>query len=102
MAGVGGVRLVIVAQVSVRMRMLSDRAVRAGLDDFARRAEREDAPVEHQQPVENLFDAIQIMGRDEHRHPLGDELAHDFIERLFGCRVHSRRRLYSDPNNAHH
>ncbi len=63
MHGVRGVRLVIVPQVSVRVRVLADRAVRAGRDDLARRAEREDAPVEHDQAVEPFVDAVEVMRR---------------------------------------
>ena len=62
MRGVRGVRLVIVPQMAVGMRVLADRAVRPRLDDFARRAEREDAAIEHEQAVEPVVDAIEIVG----------------------------------------
>ena len=50
-------------------------------DHFGRRADREHAAVEHQQPVEPFVDAVEIVGRHDHRHPAGDQFAHDVAQR---------------------
>ena len=81
------------AQMAVGMRVLANRAVRARLDDLARRAEREHAAVEHEQAVEPVVDAIEIVRRHQHRQPAADELAHDLAQRFFRRRVDAGRRF---------
>ena len=75
------------------MRVLANRGVRTRLDYLARRAEGEDAPVEHEQPVEPVVDAIEIVRRHDDRQPAVDELAYDDAQCLFGLRVDAGRRL---------
>jgi hypothetical protein len=75
------------------VRMLANRAVCARFDHFFRRAEREHAAIDHEEAVEPLVDAIQIVRRHEHRHPGIDQPPHDFAERLFGRGVNAGRRL---------
>jgi len=67
MRGVCGMRLVIVAEMPVDVRVLANRAVRARCDDFVGGAKREHAPVEHQQTIEPFVDAIEVVRRYEHR-----------------------------------
>ena len=62
MGSVRGVGLVIVTEVPVRVRVFPNRAVGARLNDFARCADGEHAPVKYQQAIEPLVNAIEIVG----------------------------------------
>jgi hypothetical protein len=63
MGGVGGVRLVIVAQVSVRVGVFANGAVGAGLDDLAGRSESKHPAVEDEQTIEPVVDPVEIVRR---------------------------------------
>ena len=93
MDGVGSVRLVIVAQMSVRMGVFANGAVGSGLDDLARRSESEHPAVEDEQTIEPIVDTVEIVRRHEYRKPVADELANDFAQRFFRRRIDPGRRL---------
>ena len=61
--------------------------------DVARRAQRKHAAVQHEQPVEPIVDAIEVVRGHEHRHAAGHESAHDFTQLFFGFRIDAGGRL---------
>ncbi len=75
------------ALVPVRVGVLANRGVRARLEHVLGRAVGEDAPVDHDQAVEPVRRAVEVVGRHQHRQPVGHEAAHEPQQRLLGRRV---------------
>ncbi len=62
-------------------------------DHFFGGSQCEDAPVEHQQTVEPIVDAIQIVRRHQHRQAAFDERTHHAPQGLFGFGIDTGGRL---------
>jgi hypothetical protein len=81
------------AVVAVDVGVLANRGVRAGFKDLVRRTVGEDLAVDHDQAVEPLARAVEVVRRHQNREPVRDEPAHEPQQRIFGRRVDAGRRL---------
>ena len=77
----------------MRVRVLADPGVRAGLEHVARRAVGEDLAVDDDEAVEPLGRAVQIVRRHQDGEPVRDKSAHEHQQRALGRGVDAGRRL---------